>query len=264
MLAESPLAEALRAARAVWPTVHVPDEAFAAYLREREIDVASSQATADLYLACACARGDAAAVAVFEAHYLVGLIGTLVSHDFPSAVAEDAVQSVREKLLCATPKIASYRGAGTLSGWVKVVAMREALQLLRKDRPAPAERQLAAMPLESVSPELEYLRKVYGAEFREAFAAVVGTLTRRERSVLRHYHVYGMSIDQIGAIYRVHRVTASRWVIRARTTLLVGVRKRLIKQLGVTPSELDSIMRLLESHLEVSLLQHLGSDDDMP
>ena len=52
--------------RAAWPTVELAPEAFAAYLAEREPTPARA---ADLYIACACARGDEEAIGRFEATY---------------------------------------------------------------------------------------------------------------------------------------------------------------------------------------------------
>jgi transposase len=39
---------------------------------------------------------------------------------------------------------------------------------------------------------------------------------------LRYHHVDGLNIDEIGAIYRVHRVTAFRWLEKAKEQLVRG------------------------------------------
>jgi RNA polymerase sigma-70 factor, ECF subfamily len=248
-------------ARAAWPDLDVPDEAFRTYLADRA-EPGAPQAIPDLYLACACVRGDATALATFEDRCITGLGAALVAHDLPADIVDDAVQNVRQKLLCPPPggvsKITDYRGAGGLAGWVKVIAMREALQILRKRGPIASDDQLVDVPLDAASPELEHFRRVYAEEFREALLAALAELSRRDRNLLRHKYVYKMTIDQIGAIYQVHRVTASRWEAKARDALLASTRRRMMKRLKVSAAELDSIMRIIQSQLDVSLLRHLG------
>jgi RNA polymerase sigma-70 factor, ECF subfamily len=259
-------ADRIAAARAAWPDLTVPDDVFLNYLAERaDHGVTGVGSVADLYLACACVRQDANALAAFENRCIAGLVEALVRQDLPRDIVEDAVQNVRQKLLCAPPgapsKIADYRGAGGLAGWVKVIAVREALQILRKQRPSAADDRLTEMPIDASNPELEHFRRVYAEEFREALLVALDGLTRRERNVLRYQYVYRMTIDQIGAVYHVHRVTASRWEVKARTTLLTKTRRRLMQRLDVSAEELESIMRIIQSQLDVSLLRHLGEDE---
>ena len=63
----------------------------------------------------------------------------------------------------------------------------------------------------------------------------------------------GLSIDQLAAFYRVHRATTARWIEAARQAVLDGTRKELIRRLQLSRSELDSVMRLIGSQLDVSL-----------
>src|SRR4051812_30479243 len=66
------LRQAIDDARRAWPDISLPDEPFVAHLGARlrpDEDIAAALASlkiTDLYLACAAARGDAAAVAAFE------------------------------------------------------------------------------------------------------------------------------------------------------------------------------------------------------
>ena len=264
MAAETPIS----VARAAWPELDIPDDVFAAYVASRRSAGVGADAylpAADLYLACACVHGLPAALAAFEQRCLANLVDALVRQDLPRPVAEDAVQNVRQKLLCPPVgticRINEYQGAGSLPGWVKVIAMREALQILRKERPIPLDEQVVELPLETSNPELDHFRKVYLERFREALLGTLAELPRRDRNVLRQQYVYRMSIDQIGAIHRVHRVTASRWEVKARTALLAGTRRRLMRNLKVSASELESIMRVIQSQLDISLLRYLGDDE---
>src|SRR5262245_49870673 len=73
---EKALESFIAAGAAAWPTVHVAPERLAGFVAERL--AATSEGlfalgdlpAADLYLACACADGDRAAIAAFEGRYL--------------------------------------------------------------------------------------------------------------------------------------------------------------------------------------------------
>jgi RNA polymerase sigma-70 factor (ECF subfamily) len=67
------------------------------------------------------------------------------------------------------------------------------------------------------------------------------------------HFVDGLTIDEIGALYQVHRATAARWISGARNTLLADTRARLTARLALTPSQFDSLMRLVRSELDLSL-----------
>lgn len=58
-------------------------------------------------------------------------------------------------------------------------------------------------------------------------------------------------------MYRVHLATVARWVDKARETLLENSRSILMAQLRVDLSEVESILRLIESQLEVSAVNLL-------
>ena len=71
--------------------------------------------------------------------------------------------------------------------------------------------------------------------------------------MLRHHYVHGLSIDEIGSVYTIHRSSAARRIAKARDELLMGTRRRPVVELGVGRSELERIMQLIESRLDVSL-----------
>jgi RNA polymerase sigma-70 factor (ECF subfamily) len=86
-------------------------------------------------------------------------------------------------------------------------------------------------------------------------AAALGRLESRERNLLRLHHVHGLSMDAVGATYQAPRSTVARWIVRARERLLTLTREELTARLGLTPGELDSMLRLVCSQLDVSLRQ---------
>ena len=71
--------------------------------------------------------------------------------------------------------------------------------------------------------------------------------------------LYGATVDDLGALYQVHRATAARWIGAARERLAEETRRQMIEQLGIQPADYDSILRLIHSQLDVSVTRVLGS-----
>jgi RNA polymerase sigma-70 factor (ECF subfamily) len=261
------LREAVGAARAAWPSVDVPPEIFVPYLAQRLASLSPSGLeeirVADLYLACACALGESAAIAAFEATFLKNIASSLPKPRRGASIDGDVTQAIREKLLVrrggAPPKIADYAGRGDLAGWVRVVAVRTALNMMRgqKREVGLDDEAILASKANAGDAEVAHLKRRYRVDFAEAFHAALGTLEPRDRNVLRQHYVDGLTMEQIGTLYKVHRITVVRWVDRARTTLARETKRTLAGKLGVERGELESIMRLIQSQLDVSLRKHL-------
>ena len=167
------------------------------------------------------------------------------------------------------PKIADYAGRGDLRSWVRVTALRMIVDIVRQNnagKEIPVESEmLGAMPAPNEDPELDYIQRVYKNEFKESLQKAFGNLTPRERNLLRHQVIHGLNIDQVGAIYRVHRTTAFRWIEKARKSLLRETRAELMSRLRVGTGELHSIMRVVQGDLDVSVRRLLVSEiEDEP
>jgi RNA polymerase sigma-70 factor (ECF subfamily) len=247
-------------ARSEEPTVR-PPEGFSEFVADKlahaDIDV-ERIAAGDLLLVFAASRGDGRALGRLE-EACFAPIGRIVGHLRLSAEQVDELtQRVRAKLLVsppgAAPKILEYGGRAALRNWIGVVATREALAMVRKDsKPTAPDEVLMKLESPAVGPELGYLKEHYREAFAKAFHFALGELSPRARNVLRHHYVHGLSIDEIGSVYAIHRSSAARRIAKARDDLLMGTRRRLVVELGVGRSELESIMRLIESRIDVSL-----------
>src|SRR5262245_24537077 len=114
------LREAVAAARAAWPGVEVPAEDFQRHLEER--GAAEALHVADLYLACACLRGDREALGLFERRFLADVPKHLGHMNLPAASVEEVRQQLREKLLVGTggaaPRLGDYSGRGALGAYL--------------------------------------------------------------------------------------------------------------------------------------------------
>ena len=98
--------------------------------------------------------------------------------------------------------------------------------------------------------------------FKATFGAALGQLGAREQTLLRYHHVDGLNIDEIGAIYRIHRVTAFRWLEKAKELLVRSTLDTLRGRLKLPANELDSVLRMIRSQIHLSLVRHLGGPSD--
>ncbi|MEM9456772.1 MAG: sigma-70 family RNA polymerase sigma factor [Myxococcota bacterium] len=227
----------------------------------------------DLYLACACAHGEDRALTIFDAEYGRDIDLAIARSGNVNLGKDEFRQLLRNKLFVPRgqkpPKIADYAGRGDLRSWVRVTALRMIVDIVRqknagKEIPVESE-MLGAMPAPNEDPELDYIQRVYKNEFKDALKTAFNNLTPRERNLLRHQVIHGLNIDQVGAIYRVHRTTAFRWIEKARKSLLRETRASLMNRLRVGSGEFLSIMRVVQGDLDVSVRRLLVSEiEDEP
>lgn len=250
-------------AAAAWPTLDVRFDRYLAQLARRVTERAGEPAervirtmpAADLYLAAACADGDEPAIAVFQQALVPDLRRALGKLAMPAATLDEAVQRVVVALLVGErAQIAGYAGRGTLRSWLRTIGVRTARRMLGdKHAPTGGDEELASLPAAVRDPELELLRERYRDEVRRAFAAAFAQLAPRERNVLRQYYIDQLTIDDLAALYRVNRATTARWVAGARLAVVKATRAQLVDEVGVPASQVDSVIRLVRSQLELSV-----------
>lgn len=242
-------------------------EQFAAWLQERlePGEPVAKLRTSDLYLACACAAGDARALRYFDEHMVEAIDQALLRLGISRDTVDETKQYLRHYLLLghagAAGRITTYSGKGPLRSWVRVAAIRAALRRASQAKShTHLDSSLACeVAAEALDVELEYLKRRYGAAFEDAVRAAFVELPARTRSVLRFYYGERLTIDQLGAMYQVHRVTASRWVKQAMEALVEQTRLLMQRDLSATDAEITSLLRLVASRIEPvlqSLIQH--------
>jgi RNA polymerase sigma-70 factor (ECF subfamily) len=266
----------LDTARAAWPEVRIDAEQLVDFIAQRltGADLAAALATApagDLVLAAACAAQEPTAHAAFDA-VLSEVDAAGASTRSPRDLIDDVKQLIRVQLLVARdgkpPGITGYRGKGPLRGWVRITATRELIRHQRKRaREAPGDRPLDEALGDAGDPLLSQLKAEYRTEFATALREAITELGAEDRTLLRQQIVDQLSIDEIGAAFGVHRATAARWLQRARGALVAATRGRLAVRLKVSVDEIDSVIRLVQSQLDVSMIRYLrdsdsDSDDD--
>jgi RNA polymerase sigma-70 factor (ECF subfamily) len=236
--------------RAALPELDIDETELVAFVRARGSE--DEAHVVDLCVAWACLAGRAHALAVFQRLY-----GDVIDHSLRGLdrlARDDARQILHQRLFVGdAPKLATYSGRGPLRHWLRVVARRIVLELVDEREPLADDWEVAALPVAGDDPELAYVKARYRAEYKQAFAAALAALGERERTILAQYHVDGLTIDQLGALYGVHRVTASRWVLRAQDELRRHVLEWLDQRLGLSAADLRSVTRLVRSQLSLSL-----------
>jgi RNA polymerase sigma-70 factor, ECF subfamily len=259
---EDMLAAIVRDARAAWPEVRLDDAAFLRFVgahlppKAPPLDALARMHTSDMFLAAACAAKVPGAIETFERHFLSVGSAALARTRLPPDVIAEARQVLRLRFFVeesgSLPKIAEYSGTGALKSWVRAAVVRAALRVARgpKGRVDTDEATLTAAASPANDLELDYLRRLYGAAAQEALRAGFAALEARDRNLLRQYFGLGLGIDEIAALYRVHRSTAARWVTQARRRLSDHTREVLRTRLRIAREDVSSILRLLQSQLE--------------
>ncbi len=222
-------------------------------------------AAVDLHLAFAARQGHAAAMGRFESAIMATLDRVIGRVDGSDAFIDEIKQRLRTKLFVSdgtTPaKIAHYTGQGELLAWVRVVAVREALDSVRAERRRALDSDDALMAIEAsgTGPDMLAFRQQYKAQFSEAFRDALAALEPEQRNVLRLHYVHGLSIDKLGAVLRVHRSNAARRIAKARQDLLSGTRRLLHARLSIDRREFDQLMGLVASRLDLSIERFLAT-----
>lgn len=259
-----------QAACARWPSVHVARDRFVTALEERRArDGATGQCAEDLLLALGCDAGDEAALRSFETILVSEVPRALSRMGLDHAESSEILQRVRLKVLVGDDserKIRTYSAKSGLAPWLRAIAVHEAISGMRAEQrrrndvtPSVLDRSPA-----SEDPELARLRELYAGPFKKAFAEAVKELTVRDRNVLRLVYLEGLTADQVGLVYDVHRVSVARWLGQIREGLFSRTREILENTLKLSPSDFQSLTRLCLSQLDVSLERILGELDASP
>ncbi|MDX2021160.1 MAG: sigma-70 family RNA polymerase sigma factor [Deltaproteobacteria bacterium] len=238
-----------------WPTLSCQSETIARYLETRDLDAITHPD--ELALAFLCAQGNQAALGILENEFLRAIPLYISRIDSSDDFADELTQTLRERLLVGSaeepPKILTYLGSGPLGGWLRVTAVRKAISIKRLREPASlntADLAELAIPIDDV-----VTRAASVEPFQKALRSALTRISPRERNVLRLRFVDNWSPEDIGKSYGVHRATIARWIEGARSAMRAAMAEELMATMGFNQSEFDSLVRLVESRLHISLSQ---------
>lgn len=254
-------------ARAQHPGVDVSAEQWAGALAARLppglpiVEAVRAVRAGDILWVCGCLQGDATALAALETAVREEVAAAGAAVRVPDDALDSARQLLHSSLLVgeSEPGLSRYAGRGDLRGFLRIAAVRA---LIRVKGQHPREVGVNAELLEALAPaadpELERLKVAYRDDFAACFREALAGLPPRDRTLLRLNVIEKMSIDKLGALFGVHRATAARWLERVKAELGTRTEELLAERLGVDAAEVESIIRLVRSQVDVSLNRMLA------
>jgi RNA polymerase sigma-70 factor, ECF subfamily len=261
------LGEALASGRAAWPTVHLGEHEYVAHVirHAKGGPPLASLHASDLYLAAACGLGLPAALVAFETYR--GDIASIVRRVSSAVDVEELMQNLRELLFVGRagvpPKIHDYSGRGELRAWLRVVATRASLNAATrgpKERPTAEDDELVAAAGAETA-EVMYFRLHYDAEVKRALPHALASLSPRDRLFLRQHYLDQLTLDELARIHAVHVATVKRHLASAREALSDNLRLLLSERLKLSPSELRSVLAIVQSRLHLTMRRLLPEEE---
>jgi RNA polymerase sigma-70 factor (ECF subfamily) len=250
------------AGRAAWPQVSFPRADFERWARAADVDVDALVSRGDeLYLVAACVAQQPGAIAAFEKRFLASLTTNVGRVALSSDQADELRQQLRVTLLTGeNPRIGTFRGQGPLGAWVQVCAVRLALRLgsNRSRMLMPDTGLLEELVSRDADQELLAAKARYQDTFQSALEECFVGLDGRQKTLLRMHFLDGMSIDEMGLVFRVHRATIARWLVAIRREVLETLCRKVSMHLRTSSSEFNSLVRLVHSDVRLSLRRLLA------
>ena len=243
-----------------WPQILLPKETFLARVTELAVDADRvGRHGDDLFLATAVLAGNPAAFQSFDAEFLTGASKMARRIDAAPSFVDDVAQELRLKLLTGPdPRLGKYAAAGSLLDWLRVAALRTAINLRRSDHLVvteefPFEEDLG----DARNPPLDGL---YQQDFQTALEAGFRRLGARERTLLRMHFVDHVNIDRMAVMYGVHRATVARWLVAIRHQLFGEAKAHLAMNHGFDTADVKSLYRHLEGRVHLTISRILRSN----
>jgi RNA polymerase sigma-70 factor, ECF subfamily len=220
----------------------------------------------DVFLACACEEGDAAALDDFERRLMPTARLAISKVTRVDDLIEESVQELRRRLFCQPdPKIALYGGRGPLWKWLRITATRAALDVVKAGatRPSGGEEVVDHLLRDELDPDLHLIRERYEDVFRRALREAVANLTPQQRTILRLRYVENQGIDRLAVPFKAHRATVARWLQEIREQILGHVHRRLEEHVPkVSQSEAHSLWRAVRSQVHFSFARLVDEPED--
>jgi RNA polymerase sigma-70 factor, ECF subfamily len=259
--------QAFEIGRSTWPGIELPRETFMAFAAARANTwKGNAERAADLYLACACVEKVPAAVAEF-----LSTFGERIPLYLKRlARNSDVVAEVRQILVtrCIVgdaehpPALTGYSATGSLEGWLRATAVREALALNRQsDRSTGDVEAALEAQVPWVDREISLFKQIYREPVTRAFAAACSKIDAQDRAVLRLHYVEGVTTAGLATMLGVSRATLIRRLASAREALVRCVKAELRNAAGVADQDFDSVLRLVQSQLDLRLSMILRNPD---
>lgn len=225
---------------------------------DRILGALSEVPVGDVVLALSCTDGREAAMQRFRARHMPAIASVARRTGHVALDPEELAAHVIEKLFVprpdARPRILDLVGRGELAGLVRVIAVRTAINLSRRERREITDPNdaLATAIASQTDPELAAIKQDHRGAIKGALEAAIAELAPDERNLLRLSLLHRLTIDEIATLQQVHRSTAARRLAKIREQLGAQARRRLRIELGAAAEDLEHVFRLVRSSLHVS------------
>jgi len=253
--------------RSRWPEVAISDSTLRPQIQARLAGAPELPAhVVDLFVTVAASLGDAAAIDWLHKK-IIAITPSAIRRIVPASEVDEVAQRVSIKLLVgsdATARITSYAARGPIEGWLRAVILRDALTMRRRSAVEPEvvvdEHAWLELPMLGTDAAVLGTWRRIAPEFREVFETAIAELPTRLRLALRQHFIDGLSADELGHMYGVHRITAYRWIAEAKVRVLDRIRQELADRLAVSPTEIDSLIRSVRSKFSITVERVVGGD----
>lgn len=218
----------------------------------------------DMVLVAACLAGDPRALRILDQDVQRACAESSARLRFDASANAETAQRLRARLLVGGPRtgpaLATYDGRGPLLAWLRVSASRQALMLRRAEARHETEAVDTASAVEPFfDPELGVLKADSAVVVTEAFHAAFAEMSARDKMLLAYHYLDKQTLRQIGKILGVQASTVQRRLTRTRRALLAGTRAHFVAQCGVRGPELEQVLQLVRSQLDLSVSRLLRS-----
>lgn len=254
---------AIEAAKRRWPALAVDPEAVASFVAARIgpqtlTEQVEGLALVDVVLAVGCTTHAPGAVETFVQEYGREIDHLRVQTGLSSMPADELRQRVLEHLLVARadgpPRIAGYRGEGSLHRWVKMATTRVAIDLRRRaSTRAGLEEPAVLASVVTDAGEGVLLRLQLLPAFRQAVRDVLSALSDDDRALLQLRYVEGLSVTELAELRGIHRVTMSRGLTKLRERVGEQVQARVSELKAIPREELARALDEVRSRLDFTL-----------
>jgi RNA polymerase sigma-70 factor (ECF subfamily) len=244
-----------------WPNLLVDPQQLRTYLTDRGLTAEglTPSIASDLFLSFACFAKVPGALQVFQLTFDPIVVAAARRLDATGGLVDELRQRLSEMLFVGSgrsgPRISEYKGRGPLSAWVRTCAKRVALRLAKVGSPEVLmTRDALADEISDVcDQELSLLKDHYGELFRQELVLALNELPARDRMLLQLHLVAGLSTTRIAKMYHLNQSSISRQLQRAAATTFLLIKQRIHARLGVATAELESLLDLARSHIELTL-----------
>ena len=215
----------------------------------------------DYYLVMGCLAHSDRAVRLFFSRYADVLRKSCFRHAITNGLGEDVYSQLIETLFLPrhpnepdSARLASYRGIGSLKGWLRVTARRLVIDLTRRHRQHDTDEHLAKVPTPMMGADetLEQLEAV--ARLRPVIVDAFAELTDEERLILYRYYGEGQTLKELGESFGRDTTWGFRRLNKAREKVWRAVIRTARARHGLSDRDLSGLIGGLADDLDLTAL----------